>query len=164
MFKKIIGFLGDLLFIPVAVGAIALFSQSMITTQKVTCELQEDQLYTCTVQDLIAGIKISGIAAENVYDIDYDLKCSKSSEGRSCTAFANFQVEGGDNVQLSKRYKNPDQVQKMTTELKSLMAEKSPSIDMSFPPSIFSMIIVGIFVAVFSIIILVTAVRNLKAQ
>lgn len=161
MFKKFIAFLGELLLIPLVVGAIAFFTQSLITTEKVTCELQESQLYTCTAQDLIVGLKISEVTAENVYDIDYDLKCSESSDTRSCTAFAAFQVEGGDPILLSKRYKDPDQVRNMTDTLKSLLAEKNASIDLSFPPSIFSMIIAGIFVAVFSIVLLVRAFGNL---
>lgn len=161
MLKKFIAFLKDLLLVPFVIGAIAIFAQSLITTEKVICNLQENQLYNCSAQDSIVGLKISNVTAENVYDIDYDLKCSESSNGRSCTAFASFQTEGGAPVLLSKRYKDPDQVRIMTDTLRSQFSEKTSSIDMSFPPSTFSIIIVGIFVAAFSIFMLIRAVENL---
>ncbi|MFM8369458.1 MAG: hypothetical protein ACKOBD_11975 [Chloroflexota bacterium] len=164
MFKIFFKFIGDILLIPVVFAAIALFSQSMITSEQVACELQEDQLYTCNAQDSIFGMRISGVTAENVYDIDYDLKCSKGSKARGCTAFAAFQIDGGEPILLSKRYKDPDQVQKLTNELKSLMAEKKPLIEMSFPPSIFSMIVVGVIALIFFVIVLARAIENFITQ
>lgn len=162
MLNKFIAFLKDLLLIPVVLGAICLFGQSQITTARVACELQEDQLYSCTAQDVIFGLKISEKTAEEVLSIDYDLKCSKSSEGRSCTAFASFQTEGSGLIQVSKRYKDPDQVRKMTETLNSLISEKSDAFDMTFKPSLFSMILVGLFAAVFSFFIIGRALENFR--
>jgi hypothetical protein len=164
MFKKFIAFIGDLLLIVVVSGAIILFSQSLITSEHVNCELQQDQLYTCNTEDVIFGLKVSGVTAEKVYDIDYDLKCSKSSKARGCVAYAAFQIEGSEPTLLSKRYKNPDQVQKMVNILKPLMAEKDALIDMSFPPSTFSIILVILFEAIFGLLILFRAFENLMTN
>ena len=162
MLSKFIAFLKDLLLIPVVFGAIALFGQSLITTERVTCELQEDQFYSCTAQDLIFGLRISERTAEKVHSIGYDLKCSESSDGRSCTAFASFKTEDGTSVQVSKRYKDPDQVRKMTEMLNSLINEKSTSINITFPPSLFATILAGLFAVGSSFFIISNALENFK--
>lgn len=162
MLSKFTAFLKDLLLIPVVFGAIALFGQSLITTERVTCELQEDQFYNCTAQDLIFGIRISERTAEKVNSIGYDLKCSESSDGRSCTAFASFKTEDGAAIQVSKRYKDPDQVRKMTETLNSLINEKSNPINITFPPSLFAMILAGLFAVGSSFFIISNALENFK--
>lgn len=155
-------FLKDLLLIPVVLGAIAFFTQSLTTAERVACELKDDQLYTCIAQDHMFGMNISESKAEKVLNIDYDLKCSKSSKSRGCTAIASFQTEGGIPIQMSKRYKGPDQVRKMTETLNSLINEKNAFIDMTFPPSLFSVILVDIFAIVFSIFIISNALENFR--
>lgn len=139
MLKKILSGIGMMM-----IGAFTfLFLNAFNSSLAVRCDLQNDQLYTCRSSSIILGITLLEVNAEQVNDIERDLTCKGAGPNRGCSAHAEFKTTTGDSIILSKLYTDPDQVQKMVDELKSLMADKVTSIDIVFPPSTFTSVVLN---------------------
>jgi len=113
----------------------------LVSSLAVRCDLQNDQVYTCQARDTLFGVAISEVSAEQVYDIESELTCKGAGPNKGCSAHAEFNTATGETIILSALYTNPDQVQKAVNALKPLMADKATPIDMVFPPSTFTSIV-----------------------
>lgn len=156
MLKKITGFFGLFIITILIAGTILFLFGGIASSLEVRCQLQEDQSYTCEARDVILGIRFSKVNAEQVSRLESDFSCGGSGTKRSCSERAHFITADGDRIRLSNIYTSTDQVPKMMGTLNSLMAEKSTPIEMTFPPSTFtSVVMISVGSCIFILLIFV---------
>ncbi|MBV6399954.1 MAG: hypothetical protein CNIPEHKO_00235 [Anaerolineales bacterium] len=144
----------------------------LVSSLAVRCDLQNDQVYTCQARDTLFGVTIREVSAEQVYDISRELTCKGAGPNKGCSAHAEFNTATGETIILSTLYTNPDQVQKAVNALKPLMADKSTPIDIVFPPSTFtSVVIFSVVSCLFILFVLIALIflfgkdpKDLKAR
>ena len=129
MQNKIVGFVRDMAFslfmIAFGFGMLYWFSSSL----HVTCELQANETYTCVAQDELFGFGPLKVQADNVVDIEWELKCKNNNKG-GCAYVPQFQTATGEKVKLSSLFTgNKEKVEELVQTVQNLMKEKSPSID-----------------------------------
>lgn len=130
MQNKIVGFVRDMGFslfmIAFGLGMLYWFSSSL----HVTCELQNDETYTCVAQDEIFGWGPIKVQADQVVGIEWELKCSGTATNRGCAYVSHFKTTTGEKVKLSNLFtSNKEKVEELVQTVDILMKEKSPSID-----------------------------------
>lgn len=129
MQNKIVGFVRDMAFSLIMIA----FSFGWLYTTSslhVICELQSNETYSCVAQHEIFGWGPIKTKANNVTDIEWDLKCSGTASNRGCAYVSHFQTTTGEEVKLSNNFtSDKDKVDELVQTIKSLMQEKSPLID-----------------------------------
>ena len=160
MLKKIASFFKFIFVIALLAGGAMLTASLTMISLEVHCDLQDEQVYTCQSRDMLFGWTLSEVTADQVYGIERDLTCKGSGPNKGCSARAEFKTSSADRIVLSRRYNNPDQVQKVVNALGPLMEGKSTPIDMVFPPSTFvSVVMITIGACMFVLLLFVVAIQ-----
>lgn len=160
MLKKIAAFFKVIWIGVLVAGGVLATAALTMTSLEVHCELQDYQLYTCQSRDTLLGWTLTESNATQVYGIERDLTCGGAGKNKGCSAHAEFKTSTADRVVLSRRYTDPDQVQKAVNVLEPLMTSKSTPIDMVFPPSTFvSVIMISVGSCIFIILLFVAIIQ-----
>lgn len=148
-----------IIFIGIVVVVVMFFSfGGLVSSLAVYCKLDGNQLYTCQARDTLFGVSLSEAHAEQVNNIERELTCKGAGPNKGCSAHAEFKTAPGETIILSALYTNPDQVEKAVDTLKLLMADKATTIDVVFPPSRFTSIVLISVVSCLSILFVLVAI------
>jgi hypothetical protein len=156
LLKKIAASLKVVLIALLVGGGTIVSGVMSMTSLEVSCDLQDDQSYSCQSRDTYLDWTFSEVNAEQVSSIEEDLTCGGAGKNKGCSAHAEFLTTTGDRVILSRRYTDPDQVRKAVNTLTPLLAGKSTPIEMTFPPSsLVSVIMISVGSCIFLLLIFV---------
>ncbi len=130
MLKKMIVFIANVL-LALLIGVLSFGFGGMFSTSiHVTCELQNDGMYTCQARDTLLGRAFSEKQAEHVIGLAQRVKCSGSGNKRGCSEISEFLTTTGERVQLSSLFTtSKSQVTELVNTINDLMKTKSTPIN-----------------------------------
>jgi hypothetical protein len=128
--KKTLFFIRDVL-LALVIGAMTFgFGGVFSTSLNVTCDLQNDETYTCQARDTLLEWAVTEKQAEHVIGMEQHLKCSGSGSKRGCSYISDFVTTTGEKIQLSHLFtSSKSQVTEAVDTINGLMAEKSTPIN-----------------------------------
>jgi hypothetical protein len=105
---------------------------SFSTSLDVTCELQDDETYTCQARDTLLTLAVSKKQAEHVVGLEKHLKCSGTGSRKGCSHISEFITASGERIKLSSLFTTSEsQVTELVNTINGLMNIQSTPINYS---------------------------------